>query len=245
MTSPESVKRSGGPLRRADRSASPGPDRQDQHVSRVLDPAYAPYNSVPLNKKVVEINTPPPMDKYCGERNTAWIDLEIEAITPLYIRGTLTKKEVEEGLESKDKPGLCAPVERLRIPGSSLRGMTRNMVEMTSFGKFPFSADFADRRLYYRGLADLSSLRGKYQRRMSASDRRSGGTLSHFSAGILRKSGKRERGVHYEIRSSGSNFGQVFKSEAQEWVREIGEKYREFNSYRFDGGFLVVSGGFW
>jgi len=211
-----------------------------EHISHVRNPAYAPYNFIPLNREVVEINpTIPPANKYDPQRSTGWIDLDIEAITPLYIRGTLTQEEVAAGMDSKDKPEFYAPVDKLRIPGSSLRGLTRNMVEMISFGKFHF---FEDRRLYYRGLADRSNLREEYQSWMSSYDRRARRTQYNFSVGLLRKSDKKEPGLHFEIKSSGGNFKQIYKDEAQEMVQALGAKYAEFNFYRVDEGYLVVSG---
>lgn len=215
-------------------------DWQYQHISHVRNPAYAPYNFIPLNRRVVEINpTIPLANKYDAERNTGWIDLEIEALTPLYIRGTLTKDEMKAGWESKDKPEFFAPANRIRIPGSSLRGMVRNMSEIASFGRFHF---FEDRRLYYRGLADRSNLRTEYQQRMSSYDRSKRRPQYNFSVGILRKQQTNKRGLHFEIKSSGSNFKQIFKDEARKLVQAGGQEYAPFNFYAVDEGYIVVSG---
>ncbi len=303
-------------------------DLQYDQVSHVSYPAFAPYNFIPLNKKIVCNSLPvPKLNKYnkyeaiftiteqcleklkaenvpdeilkkleslkdqntLGEeeflgilkktigdeqsvkfkslivklakydiaRNNGWIDVEIEAITPLYIRGTLTEsevkqqadiKEVEQDLDSKDKPrdsknkpDFFAPVKRISIPGSSLRGMTRNMVEIVSFGKFEF---FEDRRLYYRGLADQSNLREEYQSKMSSFDRQKRRAQYNFSVGVLRKSTnpKENKGLHFEIKSSGDRFDRILKSEAKSRVERNGEKYEEFKFYRLGKDFLVVSG---
>ncbi len=240
-TPPRSASQEKRPARPSSEPASPAQNRQFEHVSYVRNPAYAPYNFVPLNREVVEINpTIPPANKYDPKRNTGWIDLDIEAITPLYIRGTLTLKEVEAGdQETKNKSDFCSPVNKLRIPGSSLRGLTRNMVEIVSFGKFHF---FEDRRLYYRGLADRSNLREEYQSRMSSYDRRARRAQYNFSVGLLRKSDKKEPGLHFEIKSSGGNFRQIYKDEARDMVQAIGKKYAEFNFYKVEEGYLVVSG---
>ena len=133
---------------------TPGPDKRDSsprdwqfdHIAHVSNPAYAPYNFVPINREVVEAAPPTPpfaKNEYYTQRNgtkgyTGWIDVGIEALTPLYIRGTLTKKEVEDGVETKEKHDFCAPAGKIRIPGSSLRGMVRNMLEIVSFGRFHF-----------------------------------------------------------------------------------------------------------
>ncbi len=214
---------------------------QYEHVSQVRNQAYAPYNFVPLNREVVEINPEiPDADKYHSDRYTGWIDVKIEAITPLYIRGTLTQEEVEAGKESKDKPDFFAPVNRIRIPGSSLRGVIRNLVEIVSYGKFHFIDK--NRRLYYRGLADRSNLREEYQRRMSSHDRRSRRTQYNFSVGVLRRSKSKEKGEHFEIVSSGDKFKQILKKEARKRVQNTGKEYSEFNYYKVDEGYIVVSG---
>jgi len=214
---------------------------QYEHISQVRNPAYAPYNFVPLNREVVEVDSEiPDADKYYSDRYTGWVDVEIEAITPLYIRSTLTQKEVEAGKESKDKPDFFSPVNRIRIPGSSLRGMIRNLMEIVSYGKFHFIDK--DRRLYYRGLADRSNLREEYQRRMSSYDRRSRRAQYNFSVGILRKSKRKDKGEYFEIKSSGDKFKQILKKEARKRVKDAGKEYSEFNYYKVDEGYIVVSG---
>ncbi|MBI4854561.1 MAG: TIGR03986 family CRISPR-associated RAMP protein [Acidobacteria bacterium] len=209
-------------------------------VSYVSYSAFAPYNFIPLNEKIVCNNLPvPELNKYDTTKNTGWIELEIEAITPLYIRGTLTKSDIEKQLDNKDKSDFFAPVKKISIPGSSLRGMTRNMVEIVSFSEFKF---FEDRRLYYRGLADQSNLREEYQNKMASFDRQKRRTQYNFSVGILRKSTDKKDRLHFEIKSSGNRFDRILKSDAKNLVEKKGEKYEEFKFYRLGKDFLVVSG---
>ncbi|HDL00665.1 MAG TPA: TIGR03986 family CRISPR-associated RAMP protein, partial [candidate division Zixibacteria bacterium] len=62
--------------------------------------------------------------------------------------------------DTSGKSVFFSPGDIVKIPGSSIRGMTRTLVEIVSWGKFRF---FEDRkRLYYRGLADVGSLRRNY-----------------------------------------------------------------------------------
>lgn len=98
--------------------------------------AVAPYNFVPLNSKLIEAQTPPANGHatYDPERLSGYIELSIEALTPLFIRG-----KGNRFLLLNDKPV---------IPGSSLRGMTRTLVEILTFGKFQ---SFEDKQLYKRG----------------------------------------------------------------------------------------------
>jgi hypothetical protein len=69
--------------------------------------------------------------------------------------------------------------------------------------------------------------------------------MSHnFSAGILRKSNNRQRGLHFEILSSEDNFRQIPKIEAQKDVKKIGKKWTDENTYKkspfFDPTFIPL-----
>ena len=91
------------------------------HVELVKYAAHAPYNFIPLNEneKVVGIkdNAIPDFDIYDDKRNTGWIEIEMETITPLFIK---------DGKESKETAIFFSPKGKPQIPGSTLRGMTRN-----------------------------------------------------------------------------------------------------------------------
>ena len=108
--------------------------------------ARAPYNFVPLNNDVfhIERNEIPLFNKYNTEQHTGWIDLELETITPLYIRDSLTKQEAQDeqkSIEIKKEFGnsdFFSPSGVVQIPGSSLRGMVRTLVEIISHSKFQF-----------------------------------------------------------------------------------------------------------
>lgn len=143
----------------------------------------APYNFIPLNEKVVKSDVEPELlgfDKYQTGKHTGYIDINIEAKTDIHIRDCSN----EDGTQSSD---FFSPANKPRIPGSSFRGMLRNMVEICSFGKFGF---FDDKLLYYRALADkCKKLRTSYQSKMSSFDRNSQRTNYKMSAGLLYKSG--------------------------------------------------------
>ncbi len=144
--------------------------------------ANAPYNFIPLNKTVIKPEQRPDFDVYhCKEgnmRNTGWISLEIETRTPLYIRDTLTEREMQEEevieRENREKgmkkkyinPNFFSPAGKIRIPGSSLRGMVRTLVEIVSWSKIQF---LNNNRFFYRTLADKDlDLRKEYQGKMAS-----------------------------------------------------------------------------
>lgn len=142
--------------------------RPGQQISSVRSPAHAPYNFIPLNEKIVAAEKIPgqdfPLNVYHQTRHTGWIDLEIETQTPLYIRDALTTEESKSDRVNLN-PDFFSPNGQPQIPGSSLRGMVRTLVEIVSFGKFGF---FDDKKLYYRSFADVTtSLQNDYVSKMT------------------------------------------------------------------------------
>ena len=135
--------------------------------------AVAPYNFVPLPEKMVEAETPPTQDIFHPELLTGYVDLEIESCSPVYIRGMYTTKQYER-LGNK-KSGDLTPEEKLErapfyaiqqqpaLPGSSLRGMLRELVEIVSSGRMRWVSKSPT--FTYRAVADESDdpLKRKYK----------------------------------------------------------------------------------
>lgn len=129
---------------------------------RSLETVTSPYNFVPFPKKPVVAVAVPPADTFDPERRTGALELTITALTDLLVAGT-PMEEASGGL-----PGVktfFGPGGYLRIPGSSLRGMLRTLVEIVSFSG---PSRVEDRVLTYRAVADNrdSSLAEEYQRRL-------------------------------------------------------------------------------
>ncbi|NPU98302.1 MAG: TIGR03986 family CRISPR-associated RAMP protein [Candidatus Omnitrophica bacterium] len=110
--------------------------------------ATAPYNFVPLPKRFysvvdgIDVNGeklfPWKMqDRFVPGTMSGWIDLSIKTKTPLFIRGPVLKKnETWDTRDSRLRPEPCTTHDgRPLIPGSSLRGMIRTLVEILSFSK--------------------------------------------------------------------------------------------------------------
>jgi hypothetical protein len=107
-------------------------------------PAKAPYNFVPLNDTVYfsdqgKLKNRNVHDSYLEKTNSGYINLTIETLTPLFIRG-----KGNDFLKVDDKP---------IIPGSSIRGLCREMVEIMSFSHLYYVQDSAifKRRVYQEG----------------------------------------------------------------------------------------------
>ncbi|WPX08966.1 TIGR03986 family type III CRISPR-associated RAMP protein [Anaerocellum danielii] len=156
--------------------------------------AKAPYNFVPLNESLVLVynnkDELPSFDKYHQERFSGYIELDIETKTPIFIRG-----EGSQFFKINNKPF---------IPGSSLRGMVRTLLEIVSFGKFGFCD--IDRKLFYRAVGDSSRLGDEYR---SLFTNQQDCCSYKFCAGIL----KRENGIYKIYPSKKIKGTQIFRVE--------------------------------
>jgi CRISPR-associated protein (TIGR03986 family) len=148
-----------------------------RHISKVPDyrKAIAPYNFVELPESVVEVfpNSLPQQNRYYAQsenRYTGRIECTLTTESPVYIRCGLTKEEFKNGSESKDLPNFfytnpSGESTKPVIPGSSLRGMLRNLVEIITFSKIDQVSDH--QRLFFRAVAvspDKDSLGKEYQK---------------------------------------------------------------------------------
>lgn len=137
------------------------PQKQNNNINLQNNrSANSPYNFIPLNDKVVYPKEQKVFfDTYDPSRNTGFIDFEIENKTPIFIRG---KKESFLLINGK-------PI----IPGSSLRGLIRNMVGILSYSKVEF---INDSRFFFRSFADSAlRLRSEYNKEIT----------KHTNVGIL------------------------------------------------------------
>ncbi len=155
----------------------PGPrkpmGRRPDH--QPLDKVRAPYNFVPLSELVVEPDWAdrvsqdvPFSDGVCGR-----LDLEITPQGPIFVRG-------EPGVGGKPDRHFRTPDGLVAIPGSSLRGMIRNVVEIASFGRMRRVND------HRYGVRDLHN-RDLYGRHMAAIDPRHKQPVPLVCAGWLER----------------------------------------------------------
>ncbi|MFQ5435259.1 MAG: hypothetical protein ACE5FD_10330, partial [Anaerolineae bacterium] len=113
--------------------------------------AVAPYNFIPLPEKMVEAQPPLSHDRYHPEPVgvTGWIECELETYSPTYIRGMLTEKQFADfgqagpdklNDEQKDQMAAFFGVEKNvpLLPGSSLRGMIRQIMEIVGHGRMRY-----------------------------------------------------------------------------------------------------------
>lgn len=139
---------------------------QHKNPSSANRTALAPYNFVPITDRLIafaEDNNPLLVshDHYDAQRLTGWIDVELETKTPIYVRGPLELDEFEQVEKSKDEKSTLDSLKNKpdffytddpdapEIPGSSLRGMLRAIVEILGHGKL--TPVPTDRSLAFQG----------------------------------------------------------------------------------------------
>ncbi|MGH8884229.1 MAG: TIGR03986 family type III CRISPR-associated RAMP protein [Egibacteraceae bacterium] len=117
-----------------------------EHLPHHVNPpdgrtATAPYNFVPLPQQVLlaeRVVTGEPWkahDRWLPGTHSGWIDLQIETLTPLFVRGPVLRQEGGwDKREARLRPEPWTTADgRPAIPGSSLRGMLRTLVEILAF----------------------------------------------------------------------------------------------------------------
>jgi CRISPR-associated protein (TIGR03986 family) len=144
--------------------------------------AHAPYNFVPLPDQVVAAEPVPDQDQYHADRYTGYFDVTLTTEAPLYVRGMLTEQEAKDKDANKNKPEFFQVGGRPVIPGSSLRGMIRSLVEIITFSKMSRVSDKP--KIFFRAVAAKSDdPLGKYYKEVT------GQLGSKIRAGFLKKDG--------------------------------------------------------
>lgn len=194
--------------------------------NKIVGIANAPYNFIPLQDVVIyddDFYEKLKLNKYDKDLFTGYIDLIIKNKTPLFIGG------------NKDTSNFFSPNGKIKIPGSSIRGMVRNLVEIVSYSKFQY---FDNKLLFYRGLADKSSLNKEYRNNMTSENRNNKkSSIYKFSAGYLFKYGIDDYYILPALEIGGKQYKQIPK-EYDKLEEEFTFRKLEDNSY------LVVPGKF-
>lgn len=146
-----------------------------------IDYSYAPYNFIPLSKRVVErytdIEELPGHDEFVNDTLSGEIEYTVENITDLIISNGNGK--FFRNIDNK-----------YAIPGSTIRGKLRSNVSILGFSAI--AQDIEDDRFLYRRFASSSSkLNKEYNDRLGMKIERSNGksfsTLKNVNAGYVKK----------------------------------------------------------
>lgn len=164
-----------------------------RHVNPKRNPATAPYNFVPLPNAVLTVEDGIEVDgirvkpwehhdRLLPGTASGWIDLEVEALTPLYIRGPSVRwNGAWDTGEARDRPEPYTVAGRPAIPGSSLRGMVRNLVEILAFAKIQ---PVTPAKPFFRTVSDDRIGRAYRTRMLRGGEKPPGGFLRLDHAGI-------------------------------------------------------------
>jgi CRISPR-associated protein (TIGR03986 family) len=115
-----------------------------KNPSTLIRTAIAPYNFIPLPKAVYEVKDGTEkikpweqQDEYIPETLNGWIDLTITTKSPTFIRGSVKKENFSwDAADTRVRPEPAMTQDKIPlIPGSSLRGMIRNLFEILTFSK--------------------------------------------------------------------------------------------------------------
>lgn len=173
---------------------------QHKNPSREERKARAPYNFVPLPEEIRTIAPPPSQAIYHANLLTGKFTCTLTTASPLYVRAARSLDEYKNG-ETPSDPFYGGAKETLLIPGSSLRGMLRTMVEVVSFSKWQF---VTNKHLFFRTV-EKSSIDSAYGARMTTGDPRDQGWYPNVQAGYVEL-----RGGEYYIRPARSIHGTTF-----------------------------------
>lgn len=113
----------------------------------------APYNFIPLSEKILlpyhSMEELPPHDRIDPELKTGEIHVTMEAETPVFV-----------GDGSRDEPHFFrGGTGKYMIPGSTVRGMVRENMQILGFGLMRPGEDLEDIQIYFREIASASGSR--------------------------------------------------------------------------------------
>ena len=152
----------------------------------------APYNFVPFSNKVLRYKGEiPAHDAVDPSLKTGEIHITLTAETPVFI---------SDGGKD-DAHFFRGPDGTFQIPGSTIRGMVRQNMQILGFGLVRVGADIADQRVYYRKIADArystgGELKDYYHAALAVEPLKSSTGVAYsipqnVKAGYLRKEGDR------------------------------------------------------
>jgi len=190
----------------------------------------APYNFVPFSNRVLPYQGEVPAhDSTDPALKTGEIHVTLEAVTPVF---------VSDG-NKNDPHFIKGPNGRFMLPGSTIRGMVRQNMQILGFGLVRPGEDVEDKRFFYRRLADRTDsvygeLRNHYRKILNVKteyqNNRPYAVPRNIQAGYLRKVGK-----NYQIQPVKGTFLRVSRKHPD--VAEFGnEPSRAFEvSYTVSG----------
>jgi CRISPR-associated protein (TIGR03986 family) len=183
------------------------------NTSVKIDFAKAPYNFIPLNTSFLKSESKIDFDTFYKERHTGYIDITIENLTPIFIRG---KNENFFKINGRDS-----------IPGSSIRGLIRMMVEILSFGKF---VTLDDTKYFMRFIADKKarSYKTYYYTKMGLDEEGTNNVTHNAKAGFLIYN---QNDFSYAILPASGNIGEIAHKNGKDFSHQYDYSKKGWNVF--------------
>ncbi|MFB8787640.1 MAG: TIGR03986 family CRISPR-associated RAMP protein [Potamolinea sp.] len=211
-----------------------------KHIDKVPNErkAIAPYNFVELPEKVVEAEDLLSGERYHLDHHTGRIECTLTTESLLYTRcgwhpddfaehGEKAFQELPDEIKNKRASFFINPkTQQPTIPGSSIRGMLRTLVEIVSFSKIDRVSD--EHRIFFRAVAsnpDKESWGKEYKNHVEP---------KKVKTGYLKK----DREGWY-IQPAKTEQGATFA-----WVRETSlnlSNFKNFNDAQYEPQYISVS----
>ena len=207
-------------------------------IKKIPRRAIAPYNFVELPDKVVEAEELPTGDRYYTDKHTGRIHCILTTESPLYTRcgwspedfaqyGDTAFKDLQNELKQKRANFFINPAtQQPIIPGSSLRGMLRTLLEVISFSKIDRVSD--EHRLFFRAVESNPNKEswGKEYKKYVEPKKNQAGYLKKDSEGWYIQPAKTENDATFA------------------WVRENSislPNFKQFNNAQYEPQYISVS----
>src|SRR5579883_422480 len=215
---------------------------EHQNPTREGRIATAPYNFVPLPEKIIpaveDASKLPDHDCYDPKRHSGYFDVTLTTRSPLYIRGMMSTEDFQPPNQDQNlsKPEFfyTRDPQQPVIPGSSLRGMLRALLEIVSYSKMQW---VSEKQLFFRTV-DNTAIGNYYNRQMVEELGRV------HTAGNPPALGYRARveGGFFHVRSNGTYYIEectVARVEINDLLGLFGLRYRS-ELYELDGRALAA-----
>ncbi|MCD8340865.1 MAG: TIGR03986 family CRISPR-associated RAMP protein [Clostridiales bacterium] len=166
------------------------------NAEKKINKVHAPYNFVPFSNSILfpykNAEALPSHGEWDATRKTGEIKIRMQAETPVFVSNG-----------DKDNPRFFrTPGGKLALPGSTIRGMVRENMQILSFGLVQKGEDVEDYQIFFRNVASASNsaggpLKDYYQTLLGTGtqngNEKSYTTPKNIQAGYLRKEGERYR----------------------------------------------------
>lgn len=161
--------------------------------------ALAPYNFIPLPERVVTLSAGelPDQGVFHSDLLTGSIECELTTASPMFIRSGIRPELAASGKQSKDQPDFFYLNEQNEpvVPGSSLRGMIRTLVEIITYSKI---GSVTDNPLVYRSVGGTTNHDAHYRSQLLHldNDEKTTGSVKYYTplvrGGYMVKTGRRD-----------------------------------------------------